>query len=125
RDGLSLAEAMAGSRAHASSAGRTVLIMADSGSLDDAVAAEKAGADILGTTLSGYTGEREKTEGPDLELIAQIAERCHTPICAEGRVHTPAQAAAALAAGATMVCVGTAITHPSTITSWFVAAVAG
>ncbi|WP_414683271.1 hypothetical protein [Microbacterium sp. UBA3486] len=99
--------------------------MADCGSLDDAIAAEAAGADILGTTLSGYTGERPKTTGPDLELIALIAARCRRPIVAEGRVHTPEHAAAAIAAGAFSVCVGTAITHPSTITTWFADAVAG
>lgn len=118
-DGLTLAETIAQIRAHSDA-----LIMADCGSLDDAIAAEAAGADILGTTLSGYSGEREKTEGPDLELIAQFSQHCSLPIVAEGRVHSPTQAAAAMAAGADSVCVGTAITHPSTITSWFVAALA-
>ncbi|MBS0023598.1 N-acetylmannosamine-6-phosphate 2-epimerase [Microbacterium paraoxydans] len=118
-DGRTLAETVAGIRAHTDA-----LIMADCGSLDDAVAAEAAGADILGTTLSGYTGERPKTDGPDLELIGLIAERCTRPIVAEGRIHTPDHAAAAIAAGALAVCVGTAITHPATITSWFADALA-
>ena len=43
------------------------------GALDRALAAAEAGADLIGTTLAGYTGERNKTEGPDLELIEQIA----------------------------------------------------
>ena len=116
-DGKSLAETVAALREHTDA-----LIMADCGSLDDALAAERAGVDILGTTLSGYTAERPKTEGPDLELISLLAARCSTPIMAEGRIHSPAQAAAAAAAGAFAVCVGTAITHPATITSWFVAA---
>lgn len=119
-DGLTLAETIRGIRAHGD-----VLIMADCGSLDDAIAAEAAGADFLGTTLSGYTGERAKTEGPDLELISLISAACERPVIAEGRLHTPAQAAAAISAGAFAVCVGTAITHPSTITSWFAGAVAG
>lgn len=119
-DGLSLAETIAGLRAE-----HDVLVMADCGSLDDAIAAETAGADLIGTTLAGYTGEREKTAGPDLALIAEIAAACSRPIMAEGRIHAPAHAAAALAAGATSVCVGTAITHPTTITGWFVAAVEG
>lgn len=116
-DGLTLAETIAGLRAE-----YDVLVMADCGSVDDAIAAEAAGADILGTTLSGYTGEREKTPTVDLEVIRQIAEACSKPIAAEGRIHSPADVAAAYAAGATSVCVGTAITHPTTITSWFVAA---
>lgn len=119
-DGLTLAETIRGLRAHGD-----VLIMADCGSLDDAIAAEAAGADFLGTTLSGYTSERAKTDGPDLELISLISAACERPVIAEGRLHTPAQAAAAISAGAFAVCVGTAITHPSTITSWFAGAVAG
>ncbi|KJL25750.1 putative N-acetylmannosamine-6-phosphate 2-epimerase [Microbacterium oxydans] len=119
-DGLTLAETIQGLRTLTDA-----LVMADCGSLDDALAAEEAGADILGTTLSGYTGERPKTTGPDLELIELMAARCRRPIVAEGRIHTPAQAADAIAAGAFAVCVGTAITHPSTITTWFADAVAG
>lgn len=100
------------------------LVMADCGSLDDARAAAEAEADIIGTTLSGYSGERPKTDGPDLELIAQIASaNLGRPLVAEGRVHTPAHAAAALAAGADSVVVGTAITHPTSITGWFIDAI--
>jgi len=116
-DGRSLAETIARLRET-----HDVLVMADCGSLDDAIAAEAAGADILGTTLSGYSGERPRTPGPDLELVADIRARCGAPIVAEGRIHAPGDAAAARRAGALAVCVGTAITHPSTITSWFVAA---
>ena len=95
--------------------------MADCGSLDDALAAADAGADLLGTTLAGYTPDRPTTTGPDLDLIAAIAQALPAnPVIAEGRVHTPAQARAALDAGAHAVVVGTAITHPTTITGWFV-----
>lgn len=114
-DGLTLADTIAQLRET-----HEVLVMADCGSLEDAVAAERAGADILGTTLSGYTGDRPRTAGPDLELITRIRAHCERPVVAEGRIHSPAAAAAARAAGAFAVCVGTAITHPSTITSWFV-----
>ncbi|PYG00085.1 N-acylglucosamine-6-phosphate 2-epimerase [Georgenia satyanarayanai] len=119
-DGRTLAETIAGLRAHAD-----VLVMADCGSLDDALAAEDAGADVVGTTLAGYSGEREKTDGPDVALIDQLVARCRRPVVVEGRVHTPAQAADAIDRGAFAVVVGTAITHPTTITSWFDAAVTG
>ena len=100
--------------------------MADCGSLDDALAASAAGADLVGTTLAGYTGERPKTNGPDLELLEAMSQAdIDVPIIAEGRIHTPPQASAAIAAGAHAVVVGTAITHPTTITSWFVNAVEG
>ena len=83
-------------------------------------AAVDAGADLIGTTLAGYSGERPKTRGPDLELLEQVAAAGFgVPLIAEGRLHTPAQARAALDAGAFAVVVGTAITHPATITGWF------
>ncbi|MDP9980990.1 N-acylglucosamine-6-phosphate 2-epimerase [Pseudarthrobacter oxydans] len=117
-DGLSLAETVAGIRA-----GSQALVMADCGSLEDAAAAVDAGADLVGTTLAGYTGVRSKTHGPDLELLEQIAAAgLGRPLIAEGRVHTPGQARQALDAGAFAVVVGTAITHPATITGWFTAA---
>ncbi|WP_343319196.1 N-acetylmannosamine-6-phosphate 2-epimerase [Arthrobacter sp. TMP15] len=117
-DGLTLAETIAG--IHADS---NALVMADCGSFDDAVAAVESGADLIGTTLAGYSDERSKTDGPDLELIAAIAAaQLGRPLIAEGRIHSPAQARAAMDAGAFAVVVGTAITHPTTITSWFKAA---
>lgn len=118
-DGLTLAATVAGIRA----VYPDVLLMADCGSYDDAVAATAAGFDILGTTLGGYSGERPKTAGPDWDLVDQVVGLGTLPVVVEGRVHTPDQAAEALRRGAWSVCVGTAITHPATITSWFVAAV--
>lgn len=105
-------------------AAHPVLVMADCGSLEDAIAAEAAGADILGTTLTGYTGDRPKSDGPDLDLVREITATCTTPVIAEGRIYRPDQAAAALVAGAFAVCVGTAITHPTSITGWFASALA-
>lgn len=117
-DGLGLAATVAGIHA-----GSHALVMADCGSLEDAAAAVEAGADLIGTTLAGYTGERAKTPGPDLDLLEQIAAAgLGKPLIAEGRIHTPVQARQALDAGAFAVVVGTAITHPATISGWFAAA---
>ena len=119
-DGLSLKETITGVHR-----GSPALVMADCGSVEDALAAADAGADIIGTTLAGYTGEREKTCGPDLEFLRELAELdLGRPVIAEGRIHTPAQGRAALEAGAFAVVVGTAITHPATITGWFADALA-
>ncbi|MFL4473922.1 N-acetylmannosamine-6-phosphate 2-epimerase [Paeniglutamicibacter sp. MACA_103] len=115
-DGLDLAQTIAGIHERSSAT-----VMADCGSLQDAIAAAAAGADLIGTTLAGYTGERPKTQGPDLELLeAIVAADLGLPVIAEGRIHTPAQAREALDAGAHAVVVGTAITHPATLTGWFV-----
>ena len=120
-DGLTLAQTIAGLK----DAYPDVLVMADCGSAADAAAAQAAGADILGTTLAGYTGERPKTEGPDWEVVDAVVALADRPVFVEGRIHTPAQAAEAMRRGAAAVVVGTAITHPTTLTRWFAEAVAG
>ncbi|MBF1666464.1 N-acetylmannosamine-6-phosphate 2-epimerase [Scardovia wiggsiae] len=99
------------------------LVMADCGSFEDARQAADAGTDILSTTLAGYTGEREKTDGPDFELLHSMASAFpDIPVICEGRIHTPAQLAEVMETGAWAAVVGTAITHPTTITSWFASA---
>lgn len=114
-DGLTLAEVVAGVHEHSNA-----LVMADCDSLEAAFAAAEAGADFIGTTLAGYTGIRPKTNGPDLDLLSAIAAAdLGVPLIAEGRIHTPEQARLARATGAHAVVVGTAITHPISITGWF------
>jgi N-acylglucosamine-6-phosphate 2-epimerase len=118
RDGLSLAETIR--EIH----DRTgALVMADADCLESGMTAAESGADIVGTTLSGYTDRRPKLPGPDLALIEDLSERLSVPLFAEGRIRTPAEAREALDRGAYAVVVGTAITHPATITSWFVDAI--
>ncbi|WP_156760246.1 N-acetylmannosamine-6-phosphate 2-epimerase [Microbacterium karelineae] len=114
-DGRTLAATVAAIRSESD-----VAIMADCGSVDDALSAADGGVDLIGTTLAGYTAERPRTDGPDLALVAEIAARIAVPVIAEGRIHSAAQAVAAMRAGAHAVCVGTAITHPTSITSAFV-----
>lgn len=100
------------------------LVMADVSTYDEGCRAADAGADLVGTTLSGYTASSPKLAGPDLDLVARLSNTVGVPVVAEGRIHTTLDAAAALAAGAHCVVVGTAITHPTSITRWFVEALA-
>lgn len=87
-------------------------VMADVSTLDEGLRAADLGAAFVGTTLSGYTPEsRHGHDGPDLELVAALAERGLT-VVAEGRIRTPEDVAAAFAAGASAVVVGGAITDP-------------
>ncbi len=97
-------------------------VMADIASLEEALAAQDAGADLVATTLAGYTDVEATTDGPDLSLVANVAPRLRVPLVAEGRISTPEQAAAAIALGAYAVVVGQAITRPEWITAQFVAA---
>jgi N-acylglucosamine-6-phosphate 2-epimerase len=96
-------------------------VMADVSDLAEGLAAA-AGADIVATTLSGYTQTPPVSpyDPPDLELIAQLAARAGVPVIAEGRFNTPALARQALAAGAHAVVVGSAITRPDVIAGMFV-----
>lgn len=118
-DGRTLAETVAALK----TAHPDVLVMADCGSVADAAAAVGTGVDVLGTTLAGYTGERPKTPGPDWETIDGVIGLDALPVFVEGRVHSPADAAEAMRRGAFAVVVGTAITHPTTLTRWFADAV--
>jgi N-acylglucosamine-6-phosphate 2-epimerase len=84
-----------------------------------------AGADILGTTLSGYTAASATADdGPDYALIAAF-HALERFTMAEGRMNTPALVARAVAAGADAVTVGTALTRLEVMTSWFRDAVTG
>ncbi|MFD4371136.1 N-acetylmannosamine-6-phosphate 2-epimerase [Streptomyces sp. NPDC058486] len=102
------------------------LVMADVSTYEEGVRAAELGAHLVGTTLSGYTPATygRKAAGPDLDLVERLARTLDVPVVAEGRIHTPAQAALALERGAYAVVVGTAITHPTTLTGWFASALA-
>lgn len=97
------------------------LVMADVAAADHGVEAVRAGADLVGTTLSGYLDGTPPPD-PDLPLVTALADRIDAPVLAEGRIHTPEQAAAALRRGAWAVVVGTAITAPGWITRRYVGA---
>jgi len=100
---------------------RGKLAMADCSDIDDAREALAAGADLVGSTMSGYTGG-QVPNGPDYELLT--AMRRLTPyVVAEGRVHTPAQAGEALRRGAYCVVVGSALTRTEHATAWFKSAI--
>lgn len=99
------------------------LIMADCATVADGQRAAKLGADVLGSTMSGYI-EGPVPALPDLDLVTALA-RLHPFVIAEGRYQAPHQAAAAMAAGAAAVVAGSAITRPEYVTAWFVAAISG
>ena len=96
-------------------------VFADCATLEDGLRAAALGASYIATTLSGYTPETEgrKALGPDIALIAALAEAVSVPIVAEGRFEQPEQLEIAFAAGAHAVVVGTAITNPREITRRF------
>ncbi|WP_410772051.1 N-acetylmannosamine-6-phosphate 2-epimerase [Fontibacillus sp. BL9] len=101
------------------------LLMADVSTLEEGIAAEALGFDLISTTLSGYTPYSPQSEAPDFRLLSELAGTVRVPVIAEGRIQHPEQAAEALKAGAFAVVVGTAITRPHTVTGQFVRAIRG
>lgn len=120
-DGRSFAQTVQALRSQAET-----LVMADCMTIDDIRNAVACGCDLVSTTLSHNKPAIETTldEGPDVALLQQAtSEFPDVPIICEGHVHTPDDAKAAIDAGAWAVVVGTAITHPTSLTSWFKAAI--
>jgi N-acylglucosamine-6-phosphate 2-epimerase len=102
-----------------------VPVLADISTLHEAVHAEALGADLVSTTLFGYTQETAvpAEQGPALELLGELVGILKVPAILEGRVWHVEEVACAFAIGAYAVVVGSAITRPQLITARFMKAV--
>ncbi len=95
--------------------------MADISTLEEGLNAEKLGANILSTTLSGYTQfSQNRGAGPDFELLKQLVDNVNIPVVLEGRIWEPEEVDKAFEIGAHCVVIGSAITRPQLITKRFV-----
>ena len=98
------------------------LVCADIATLDDALSAQDSGADIVATTLRGYTDDTRHVCTVDWEFVKTLVSTLSVPIVLEGHVTSPDEVRRALELGVHAVVVGSAITRPQTITERFVAA---
>ncbi len=101
-----------------------LVIMADCSNAEEGRMALAAGADIIASTMSGYTeytAEKSKKD-VDLEFIREMRKEATAFILTEGRIWTREDAVAAFSAGADCLVIGTAITNPWAITKRFVQA---
>lgn len=97
------------------------IAMADISTLDEGIEVAKLGADILSTTLAGYTLEsKDSPQGPDFPLLEALVKEVKIPVILEGRIWTPEEVDKAFAIGAHSVVIGSAITRPQLITKRFV-----
>jgi N-acylglucosamine-6-phosphate 2-epimerase len=85
-------------------------VMADVDTIESAIAAAAAGADLVSTTLYGYTAQTKHLSPPGFDLLTQLVEQLDIPAICEGGIASPQMAQEALKLGAYAVVVGTAIT---------------
>ncbi|MBO6273630.1 N-acetylmannosamine-6-phosphate 2-epimerase [bacterium] len=98
--------------------------MADIATIEEAINCSKLGADIVSTTLSGYTMESlSDSNEPDYELLENIVAQTNLPVILEGRIWEPEQVKKAFSLGAYCVVIGSAITRPQLITKRFISGI--
>ena len=96
------------------------LSMADISTLQEGIAARALGANIISTTLSGYTIEsRTESEEPDFVLLKKLVSILDCPVILEGKVWTLEQVDIAFKLGAYSVVIGSANTRPQLIVKRF------
>ncbi|MEW4372838.1 N-acetylmannosamine-6-phosphate 2-epimerase [Paenibacillus kandeliae] len=99
-----------------------LMLMADVSTVEEGLAAEQLGFDLISATLVGYT---EHTQGQkvyenDFAILKEMLRQIKTPFVAEGNILTPEMAARCLELGVYTVVVGGAITRPQQITERFI-----
>lgn len=100
-----------------------ISLMADISTLQEGINAWKAGVDMVGTTMSGYTPYSPQLQKPDFDLVRALVREIPIPVIAEGKIHYPEQAKQMLELGAYAVVVGGAVTRPLEIAQRFYQAV--
>ncbi|CDN15513.1 MAG: N-acetylmannosamine-6-phosphate 2-epimerase [Richelia sp.] len=98
-------------------------VMADVDTIESAIAPGSAGADIVSTTLFGYTTATKHLFPPGFTLLSQMLKELDIPVFCEGDISSPQMACQALELGAYAVVVGTAITGVDFLTKAYAQAV--
>lgn len=97
-------------------------VMADIATLEEGLFVSDWGADIVATTLCGYTEETRGEDLPAFGLLQSLTKRLDVPVICEGGLGTPDDVERAFDIGAFAVVVGTAITGIDQLVKNFVAA---
>lgn len=96
------------------------LAMADISTLEEGKNCAELGADIISTTLAGYTQDsKNSSEGPDYELLERLVQNIDKPVILEGRIWEPQEAKKGFELGAHCIVIGSAITRPQLIVKRF------
>lgn len=96
------------------------LAMADISTLEEGINCDNLGADIISTTLAGYTEQSgEAGSSPDFELLEKLVKTVNKPVILEGRIWEPKEIKKAFELGAYAVVIGSAVTRPQLIVKRF------
>lgn len=96
------------------------LSMADVSTVSEGIAARALGADIISTTLSGYTQEsKSDLTTPDFDMLEKLVKTLDCPVVLEGRIWSVEEVNRAFELGAYAVVIGSAVTRPQLITKRF------
>ena len=87
-----------------------VPVMADIATFEEGKLSASLGAELIGTTLYGYTEATQYFTPPGFDLLQTLARQLAVSIICEGGITTPEDVAKAYQLGAFSVVVGTAIT---------------
>jgi putative N-acetylmannosamine-6-phosphate epimerase len=100
-------------------------VWADVSTFAEGIQAIEAGADIMSTTMFGYTEETRvpREHGPGFDLLKELVDHSSIPVVLEGRIWSPEEVSRGFELGAYAVVVGSAITRPQLITERFVRAI--
>jgi len=97
------------------------IVMADLATFEEAKLCAKAGADILATTMAGYTAESVGCTTAAFDLLKEIRQaNLGRFIICEGKIWTVEDADKAFESGADSIVIGKAVTSPISITKRFV-----
>lgn len=99
-----------------------VPVMADVATAEEGQQAAALGADLVATTLAGYTPYTRGRTGPALDVVRALVPCVDVPVVVEGRIWTVEEVQGCFAAGAYAVVIGSAVTVPQFITQRFVEA---
>lgn len=99
--------------------------MADISTADEAARAWSAGADLIATTLAGYTRRSRGARRPAIDLVQRIRAEIDAPVVVEGGIWTQDDVRDGFEAGAWCVVVGSAVTAPDLITRHLIKAIPG
>lgn len=96
------------------------MAMADIAEFSEAKEAYELGADIISTTLSGYTKNTENTpDAPDFNLLQKCVKELKCPIILEGKTKDYKDVKHAFELGAYAVVIGSMVTRPHKIIEEF------